>query len=190
MENNAASPNQCGTPSLTSDPKLGPLADNGGSTYTMALHPTSPAINAGDNDTCETTDQIGIARPQGAFCDIGAFEVEYAENISPTVLSITRKNTSPTSAGSVDFTVTFSEPVNGVNTTSPFSDFAITTKLASLAPPLKWFSGSGSAYTVTVTTGSGSGTIRLDVPNAATIIDLAGNPVGGLPFTRGETYTS
>jgi hypothetical protein len=51
-------------------------------------------------------------------------------------------------------------------------------------------SGSDSVYTVTVNTGSGNGTIRLDVPVGATITDLAGNPLGGLPFTSsGESYT-
>ena len=42
--------NQVGTSSNPIDPKLGPLADNGGPTQTMALLSNSPAINAGDND--------------------------------------------------------------------------------------------------------------------------------------------
>jgi hypothetical protein len=50
-------------------------------------------------------------------------------------------------------------------------------------------SGSGATYTVTVNTGTGNGTIRLDVPVSATINDLAGNPLSGLPFTNGESYT-
>jgi hypothetical protein len=33
---------------MVSDPLIGPLADNGGSTQTMALLPDSPAIDAGD----------------------------------------------------------------------------------------------------------------------------------------------
>jgi len=37
----------CGSPTLTLTPLLGPLADNGGSTWTMALLPGSPAIDAG-----------------------------------------------------------------------------------------------------------------------------------------------
>ena len=65
----------CGIPLLTSDPKLGPLADNGGPTQTRALLPGSPAIDAGNDATCLPTDQRGILRPQGDQCDIGAFEV-------------------------------------------------------------------------------------------------------------------
>lgn len=55
------------------DPLLQPLADNGGATHTMALAPGSPAIDAGVGE-CPTTDQRGTPRPQGAGCDIGAFE--------------------------------------------------------------------------------------------------------------------
>ena len=172
--------------SLSGDPNLGPLADNGGSTQTMALLPTSPAINAGDNDTCEATDQRGISRPQGAQCDIGAFEY-IGDN--PVVLSIIRKNTSPTPAVSVDFTVTFSESVTGLDMTGPdFDDFALTSTGVTGAA-VSGVSGSGSVYTVTVNTGSGSGTIRLDIPATATITDLVGNPLSGLPFITGETYT-
>ncbi|PYM13588.1 MAG: hypothetical protein DMD81_20655, partial [Candidatus Rokuibacteriota bacterium] len=56
------------------DPLLGPLANNGGPTETHALKDGSPAIDAGDNVGCPATDQRGTARPQGAACDIGAFE--------------------------------------------------------------------------------------------------------------------
>ena len=61
------------SPALSGDPKLGPLADNGGTTQTMALLPGSPAIDAGNDATCLATDQRGITRPQGAHCDIGAY---------------------------------------------------------------------------------------------------------------------
>jgi CSLREA domain-containing protein len=58
------------------DPLLGPLAANGGPTQTHALLAGSPAIDAADAATCPPTDQRGTARPQGAGCDIGAFEME------------------------------------------------------------------------------------------------------------------
>lgn len=56
------------------DPLLGPLHDNGGPTETHALLPDSPAINAADDAACPDTDQRGVSRPQGAACDIGAYE--------------------------------------------------------------------------------------------------------------------
>jgi hypothetical protein len=59
---------------------LGPLADNGGPTQTHALLPGSVAIDAVtdctlvDGTTPVTEDQRGVPRPQGAACDVGAFE--------------------------------------------------------------------------------------------------------------------
>ena len=63
------------------NPLFGSLQDNGGPTFTHALLPGSPAIDAGNpaapgsgGNACEATDQRGVSRPQGARCDIGAFE--------------------------------------------------------------------------------------------------------------------
>jgi hypothetical protein len=68
-------------------PLLGPLQDNGGSTWTHALLAGSPAIDAGNpagckdaNDVPLATDQRGYARPVDGnadtiiVCDMGAFE--------------------------------------------------------------------------------------------------------------------
>jgi len=76
----------CGTPAVTSDPDLGPLADNGGPTYTMALHYDSPAVDAGYDPYCvEPYDQRGVTRPHGSHCDIGAYEFD---NDAPTDISL------------------------------------------------------------------------------------------------------
>jgi hypothetical protein len=56
------------------DPRLGPLANNGGPILTMALRPGSPAIDAGDTSLAPDTDQRGFPRPAGLAADIGAFE--------------------------------------------------------------------------------------------------------------------
>jgi CSLREA domain-containing protein len=58
------------------DPRLGPLADNGGPTPTRALGAGSPAIDAASSTDCPAADQRGVARPQGAGCDIGSYERE------------------------------------------------------------------------------------------------------------------
>jgi uncharacterized repeat protein (TIGR02543 family) len=60
-------------------PLLAALADNGGSTRTMALRASSPALDAvpsGANGcgTSPATDQRGMARAQNGLCDIGAYE--------------------------------------------------------------------------------------------------------------------
>ncbi len=60
------------------DPMLGPLADNGGPTWTMALLPGSPAIDAGDNADAPEFDQRGPGFPRivDGTIDMGAFEVQ------------------------------------------------------------------------------------------------------------------
>lgn len=62
---------------LTRDPQLAALADNGGPTQTHALPPGSPAIDAGNNEEAAEYDQRGVghARVEGTRADIGAFEL-------------------------------------------------------------------------------------------------------------------
>jgi hypothetical protein len=55
---------------------LAALADNGGGTDTHKLNDGSVAIDGGDPSVCQAVDQRGVARPQRARCDIGAFERE------------------------------------------------------------------------------------------------------------------
>ena len=63
---------------INADPKLGPLADNGGRTLTHLPQPGSLLINAGLNSNQPEllTDQRGMSRPQGSRYDIGAVEVK------------------------------------------------------------------------------------------------------------------
>lgn len=57
------------------NPHLGPLADNGGETFTHALLTGSPAIDHIHLEECVlSTDQRDVARPQGDKCDVGAYE--------------------------------------------------------------------------------------------------------------------
>jgi hypothetical protein len=74
-----------GTIAAPLDAKLGPLAHNGGPTFTMALLAVSPALDAGKAFGV-TTDQRGTTRPRnlpsvpdapgGDGSDIGAFELQ------------------------------------------------------------------------------------------------------------------
>jgi CSLREA domain-containing protein len=84
------------TDTQNTNPGLGQLANNGGSTPTIALQQGSPAIDhipVGQNN-CQagiTTDQRGAVRAGGenrggSACDSGAYE--YASNQQPTALTI------------------------------------------------------------------------------------------------------
>jgi hypothetical protein len=54
------------------NPGLGPLQDNGGPTWTMAVLPSSPALNRGNPAQLGVADQRGVVRAGGV--NIGAFQ--------------------------------------------------------------------------------------------------------------------
>ncbi len=77
----------------STDPQLDPagLQNNGGATQTIALLPSSPAIDAGDGSVCAAPpvnhlDQRGFVRPGAghSHCSIGAFEFYSVGNPTPT----------------------------------------------------------------------------------------------------------
>jgi hypothetical protein len=59
---------------VNADPLLGPPQENGGGLPTERPMTGSPAIDGGVASGCPATDERGASRPQGAACDIGAFE--------------------------------------------------------------------------------------------------------------------
>lgn len=86
---------------ISGDPGLGPLQDNGGPTATHALLAGSPAIDAADDALCRKRDQRGVARPQAAHCDIGAFEQVEAQapGVEALVNGVDRASGTAGSAG-------------------------------------------------------------------------------------------
>ncbi|MBN2084819.1 MAG: right-handed parallel beta-helix repeat-containing protein [Anaerolineales bacterium] len=102
---------------------LGPLADNGGPTFTHALLPGSPALETGDDATCMAADQRGIGRPQGLHCDMGAFEAESPSTATPPAVTITPTPTLTPTAAAIKF-----DPVN-------FSTDLIYTKIGRACKP-------------------------------------------------------
>ncbi len=82
------------------DPKLDPLANNGGPTQTHALQSDSPAIDAGScadiSGNIVATDQRGYTRPAGEHCDIGAFEYGSTTTPTPTMTPTSTSTPTPT----------------------------------------------------------------------------------------------
>lgn len=119
----------------------------------------------------------------------GIFEVSGCTDGCPVVQSIVRADADPTAAASVDYTVTFSTPVTGVDA----ADFALTSTGTIAGASITGVSGAGAVYTVTVNTGTGNGTLRLDVTDDNSI-NAGGSPLGGAGvgdgnFTTGAFYT-
>jgi predicted outer membrane repeat protein len=83
---------------LTSgDPKLAPLGDYGGRTFTMPPQPDSPALDQADNEGL-ASDQRGFPRGLGAGSDIGSAEAE-ASAYNPAGLTIHTRVPSGDSTG-------------------------------------------------------------------------------------------
>jgi len=124
---------------------------------------------------------------QGNAPDLGAIESSFDR--APTVTSILRVDQNPTNASSVKFTVKFSETVSGVDT----GDFTLSTSGSLTGASVTEVSGAGAEYTVSVDTGSQDGGISLKVQDDDSIVDSAGNPLGGTgtgngDFSAGEAY--
>lgn len=83
----------CSAGFLRADPRLAPLAGNGGPTQTMALQAGSAAIH--HVRTCVLgSDQRGVARPLGSVCDTGAYQVA-----PPLVVGVSVQAITTTTAG-------------------------------------------------------------------------------------------
>ncbi|MEH2211450.1 DUF4347 domain-containing protein [Nostoc sp.] len=94
-----------GTSASPIDPKLGPLQNNGGATFTHTLLAGSPAINAGNNSLLPAgviTDQRdgGFNRISGDRVDIGAYEVQ-STSLPPVNTDTVVTNTNDSGAGSL-----------------------------------------------------------------------------------------
>jgi CSLREA domain-containing protein len=114
---------------LHADPRLSPLAANGGPTQTVALQPGSAAIH--HVPTCVlSSDQRGVARPVGSACDSGAYEA------APPVLS------GPSASAITTTTATVSAAVNPtLRDTTVVMNYGLTTNYGSSAPPVRVSAG-------------------------------------------------
>lgn len=118
-----------GSSSAPLNPLLGPLANNGGPTPTMALLHGSPALDAGDDALLGppynlTTDQRGFPRKSGAHVDIGAFEAQI--DAAPFLVSAYDSRTR-------EFQFTFT-------TSMPGATYSILTTTNLTGPPSAWTS--------------------------------------------------
>lgn len=109
-------------------------------------------------------------------------------SVPPVATGVTLADRSPTRADEIHFTVTFAEPVTGLDST----DFSLVATSVTGAI-ITGISGSGMTWTVTVATGSGSGGLRLYLLDDNTIKDKDGNPLGGAgvgdgAYSSGQAY--
>ncbi len=123
--------------SSTLDGTLGPLANNGGPTETIALLTSSPALAQVPAPDCPATDQRGDAR--GVPCDIGAYE---AGQVSPQAIAFTSIIPTNAAVSGSPYTVTATGGASG----NPvlFTAGALSTGVCSLDGAVVSFIGVGT----------------------------------------------
>ena len=168
----------CGTDgggNLDADPHLGMLGAYGGATQTMPLLPGSAAIDTGGDTSCPATDQRGITRPQGAHCDMGAYEsrsftltktsgdkqgaLVNTAFANPLVVSVSSASGDPVDGG----VVTFTAPASGASTNPPINESTIS---AGKASPSLTANGEGGFYNVTANTTGATPQIEFTLLNS------------------------
>src|SRR5688572_12412128 len=129
-------------------------------------------INAGNFGAAVAAQKNNPAQTHTLSINSVGITVDYTP--APVVVSINRAGANPTTAATVDWTVTFSEAVSGVDTT----DFALAISGLSGSSIIS-VTGGPTAYTVTANTGFGVGTLGLNLVDDDTIVNAATVPLAG-----------
>jgi hypothetical protein len=216
--NNLIQDGSC-SPALFGEPMLSALGDYGPLTDpqvppTFALLPGSPAIDAGDAAACASApvnglDQRGVGRPQGASCDVGAFESQgYSLHLSggdqqlaaintpfPQPLQVTvREDVSDVAVGPGTL-ITFSAPSSGASLVT--TNFTTTTDANGVALASVTANGLTGAYVVTATAQAISQPVYFDLSNRTPYtlsVHVTGagagsvDPTGGV-YPQGQVIT-
>jgi len=154
-----------------------------GNTYSVSVNTGSGdgtlRLDLADNDSILSSLNIPLG---GSGAANGNFtgEAYTIDRTPPSVISITPSGANPSNAATVDFAVTFSEPVSGVD----LFDFSL---MASSGVMLTGISGADANYIVSVATGNGNDNLRLDFVDNDSVTDLAGNPTTA-GFANSGTY--
>ena len=179
---------------------LSVLGGYSGTSQTFALLPGSPAIDAGDDATCAAApvsglDQRGIARPQGARCDIGAFEsrgfsltatsgggqsaAPNAAFANPLIVAVASAHSEPVDGG----IVTFTGPPSGAGIATSPASATIRSGQASITPTAN---GTGGAYSVIAAATGTTSTVSFSLTN---VTPIALSPTTLPPATTGSAYS-
>ena len=154
------------------DPRLVPLADNGGGLPTHAVRSDSPALDAIPVASCgPTVDERGTPRPQHGACDVGAYEATAATAVDDAYKAVQNSPLIVAAASGVTANdvnheqdvlaaAKLSDPAHGAVALAADGSFTYT--------PADGYRGPDSfAYNATDVTGaSNPATVRIDVQPA------------------------
>ncbi|MFI5458751.1 MAG: choice-of-anchor Q domain-containing protein [Isosphaerales bacterium] len=166
------------------DPKLGPLADNGGPTQTMALLAGSPAIDAGSNGLAvdPTTGQPltydqrgpGFLRVLGNSVDIGAFEAPApltVSNLQTAIATLPSGGRISIQADATQISTDLSA-VNGLS--APSAPVSVSLDLGSQSTSLTRPINPPTGVQVVLTSSSGGATVSDATINGGDVVVQAG----------------
>jgi CSLREA domain-containing protein len=136
----------CGNTIPEADPRLGALTNG-----VYPLRVISPAIDAGTNTGCPPTDQFGTARPQGAACDIGAFE--FFDVTPPVIVADVSPPPNANGWNNSDVTVTWnpSDPESEIGSSSGCGTTTLTSEIVSTTLTCSVTNGVGLSSSQSVT---------------------------------------
>jgi len=145
---------------------------------------TSTDINASTFGVAfAATKPSSSGRSHTVSVDVISVSVDYSTDITPpSVASINLASYNTAGGATVDWLVTFSEGVTGVDA----GDFSLTPSAGVTGTSIASVTGSGALWTVTVNTGSGSGTLGLNLVDNDTVIDFYSNKLGGTGLGNGN----
>ena len=162
------------------------ISANDAALYAVTANGTVHVIDVATDTETKTISAAAGASSFWIWGDFLGNVVASATPGGPSVASIAPQGTPSASATSIDFTVTFSEEVNGVDAT----DFALTaTGTASGTLGTPYSADGGITWTVPVTAISGTGSVRLDLNSSGTGIEstAAAKPIAG-GFATGTVH--
>jgi CSLREA domain-containing protein len=162
----------CGGTIPEADPILGSLTNG-----VYRLLAGSPAIDAGTNTGCPATDQLGIGRPLGAACDIGAIEFVPFDATPPVIVASVAPLPNANGWNNTDVTVTWnvSDPDTGIVSSSGCDPTTLTSETA------------GTPLTCSATNGAGlssSESVTVQIDKTLPTVTYTGN--AGI-YTVGQT---
>ena len=149
-----------------------------GSVYTVTVSGLTGngtlGLNLIDNDSIKNLTNVPLGGVGSGNANLTG-QVATLDHVFPFVQSINR--TAPasatTSANTVSYTATFSEPMTGVDPT----DFSLATTGTIGTSLIQVTPVNSSVYTVTISGVTGNGTLGLNLVDDGSIHDLAGNPL-------------
>ncbi|WP_041523728.1 tandem-95 repeat protein [Gilvimarinus agarilyticus] len=158
--------------------------DTDGSSNTVTLSPSGGTATFTGMQITYTASGISsetfnLQATSGALTATNSAQLTAANNVPPSVSSITLSGSPAANASSVSYSVSFDKVASNIST----DDFTLTATGTASGNIASVSAASGSSVTVTVDTISGEGSLRLDLKSGTNIVDSNGNGNG----TNGHT---